>query len=234
MTIVTNSIQGWRWWPEEVCKWSGTISTIKNGAFKAVWHAIDWASFAGYEISGTWKDVRGGLKEAKNVLGLPELVIHSYKAFNSAATFVETPALCTGSDLFFKSLAVVTPICDATELWSNRISPLTDTMLSQVKQINAIALLIRLPYTIGKHIYTLGSEISLLQTPGLDAARITEGYTKICLTSLDLLKTGFAWACPTLSLFCPATAFVGLCILICSTLAVVFTIIAEFAKKMLL
>lgn len=233
MAVAIGDPQGWRWWPEEVTKWSGVISGLKNGIFKAGYHAIDWASFAGYE-SANLSEVRGGLKEAKNVLALPELVIHSYKAFNSGCTFVENPSIYSASEMFFKSLAVVTPICDTTELWGSRISSLPEGMMQQVKQINVLALFIRLPYSIGKNIFALGSEISHLQTPDLNPEQVTEGYKKIALTTLDLFKTSFAWACPTLSLFCPATPLVGLCILICSTLAVIFTIIAEFAKRMLL
>jgi hypothetical protein len=233
---VTND---WEGWTVEFPDYMKTVSAAKNGIFKPIYHWTGWMKAMGYELSPVQASAERAAKDAKNGLGLTEVLPKAMKFTASVEKFVDEPSAWNAYKSVSDGLGIISPVCDSWEFLHSRISVFTPDTMKGVGNANAIALGICMIDETRKDVHTIAQAVETLNSDELDGAaneaEVAQAlWRQIGLNLIDLVKTVSYVALAAIALlaaFVMAIPNAGFLILCCSTSALVSTLLGEFAGR---
>jgi hypothetical protein len=229
----------WKGFPREFIDWMQSTSGVKNGLFKPVGCALEWFKvYRGGHLPENLEGVKEIMKDCKNVLAFAELPERVYRAGADLGELFERGTLEAAHKAFFSALGITAPFRDALEFCSTRIVPLPPQLVRGVGLVGMGGLLIAMSeksYTTINKISAAAEVMNEAPAAIVNAAeRSQSAWLVICLSLIELAKAVSYLALAMIALVSALIAAVphaSLLMLICTTSALVYTIIGEFANR---
>ena len=228
----------WLGFPREFVDWMQSSSGVKNGLFKPVGCALEWLRvYRGGHLPANLEGVKEIMKDCKNAMAFADIPEKVYTAGVDLGMLFERGTLEAAHKAFFSVLGITAPLRDAVEFCSTRIVPLPPQLVRGVGLVGMGALLIAMSektyVTVNK--ITAAAEVMHEAPVAANAAeRSQAAWLVLCLSLIELAKAVSYLALAMIALISALIAAVPhapFLMLICTTSALVYTIIGEFANR---